>query len=461
MTRDGFASEPAQRHHRMVFTVIVAALCALTAVVFVDAAQPLGEAPAFLPTMATAIVFGDLVTSYLIFIHAPLAGRASLPWLGGAYLFAAALALAQFLVFPGVWSTSGLFGANPQSAAWLWVFWHGGFAILVLASQLATVWQRRRAAGRPIRLRRSHSLVMSAVVLALAVEFLLLATRWQASLPALIHGNDYAGLGGSIPGTTVAALTAAALAAVIMGTRGQTVLDLGLVVALVAALADVILTLHGGARFSLGWYVARCAALISGVALLVVYLREVAWLHARVLRLNARLAEQAAMDATTGLNNRRHINRQIELALRDARRRGEEVSLILIDLDHFSAYNERYGHLAGDDCLRRVAGAIAGAARRPQDVTARYGGEEFAVLLPVTGSDGARHVGGTIVEAVRGLAIEHVANPPAGVVTVSAGVATVPPGGRMEDLIRQADRALYAAKEAGRDRVVGQDAVLV
>lgn len=461
MTRDGFASEPAQRRHHVVFTVLVAALCAVVALVFAHATLPLPAEPAFLPTYTTAVVICDIITSYLIFTHAPLAGRGSLAWLGGAYLFTAAIAFAQILVFPGVWSARGLLGASAQSAVWLWVFWHGGFAAFVLASQFVALRQRRRASGQARRVRRSHALVMSVFVLAVVFELVLLATRWQSSLPALIQGNDYAGLGTSIPGVTVVGLSVAALLAVILGTRGRSVLDLGLLVALVAACADVILTLRGGARFSLGWYSARCAAVLSGLAILGVYLREVAWLHARVLRLNARLAEQAAMDATTGLNNRRFLNRQLDLALRDARRRGEEVSLVLLDLDHFKAYNDRYGHLAGDDCLRRVAGAIVSAARRPQDVAARYGGEEFAVLLPGTGIEGARHVASTIVETVRDLSIEHASNLPSGIATIRAGVATVPPGGRMEDLIRQADRALYAAKEFGRDRVVGPDAVLV
>ncbi len=461
MTRDGFASEPAQRHHRVVFAVIVAVLCAIAALVFADASLPLARAPAFLPTYATLIVFGDLITSYLIFIHAPIAGRASLPWLGGAYLLTAAIGLAQMFVIPGIWTTNGLFGAGPVSTLWLWVFGRSGFSLFVLASQIASVLQRRRSSGRPIRVRRSHAVVMSALVLALALELVLLATRWQASLPALTAGIDYTGLGATLTGATVTGLAVAALAAVVLGTRGRSVLDLGLIVALIAALADVILTLHGGTIFSFGWYVARCAAVVSGLAVLVVYLREVAWLHARMLRLSGRLAEQASMDATTGLNNRRHLNRQLEIALRDARRRGEHVSLVLLDIDRFSAYNERYGHLAGDDCLRRVAGVIASAARRPQDVTARYGGEEFAVLLPGTGIQGAHHVGKAIVDAVRGLAIDHTSNHPGGIVTVSGGVATVAPGGRMEDLIRQADRALFAAKEAGRDQVVGQDAVLV
>ena len=461
MIRDGFASERAERRHRLVFTVLVATLCAISAAVFADASQPLAEVPAFVPSYATAVVVGALVASYLIFVHAALAGRASLLWLGGAYLFMAALTLAELALSPHGWSAMGVSGVASRGAVWLWILRQGGFAALVLVSQAAAAWQRRRASSRPLRLRRGHTVAASTIILAAALELVLLATRWQASLPAAISsGNDFSGLGGTIPGIAVAVLSVAALGAVALGTGGRSVLDLGLILSLLAACADVVLTLRGGTTFSLGWYAGRCADVVAAAAILGAYLHEMAWLHTRVIHLNARLAEQAAMDATTGLNNRRHLNRQLNLALRDARRRGEEVSLVLFDVDHFKLYNERFGHLAGDDCLRRIAGVVASSARRPQDVAARYGGEAFAVLLPGTSIDGAQHVGTTVIEEVRRLAMEHDANRPAGIVTVSAGAATIQPGGRMEDLVRLADRALNAAKEAGGDRFMTQEAIL-
>jgi diguanylate cyclase (GGDEF)-like protein len=257
----------------------------------------------------------------------------------------------------------------------------------------------------------------------------------------------------SPPGQIVVALNILALLMVLRITRGRSALDLGLTIALLASTVDSVLIMKAGARFSLGWYVARLGSVVSSISVLIVYLREVTLLYARVIRLNERLAEQAAVDVTTNLFNRRHFNRQLHVALRDAMRRRETTALLLIDIDHFKLYNDRYGHLAGDDCLLQVAQAIAEAVRRPSDVAARYGGEEFAVILPGTGSDGARHIAQRVLGAVRSLALDHAASPTAPAVTVSIGAGTADPGTPFETLIREADKSLYAAKRAGRDRV--------
>jgi diguanylate cyclase (GGDEF)-like protein/PAS domain S-box-containing protein len=127
----------------------------------------------------------------------------------------------------------------------------------------------------------------------------------------------------------------------------------------------------------------------------------------------------------------------------------------MIDVDHFKAFNDSYGHLAGDDCLRQIAGAIRGLLRRPGDLAARYGGEEFALVLPGADAAAARDIAQRIVQAVHGLAIVHAASA-RGSVTISAGVASTVPSQAECDplrLVALADRALYAAKASGRDRV--------
>jgi diguanylate cyclase (GGDEF)-like protein len=140
-------------------------------------------------------------------------------------------------------------------------------------------------------------------------------------------------------------------------------------------------------------------------------------------------------------------------------RAGKPLALLLIDVDFFKKYNDAYGHVAGDECLRRVAGAIAACVMRPSDLCARYGGEEFAVLLPETAIDGARVLAEHICGAVRALGMEH-ASAPSGVVSVSIGVAAVVPAadGTVAGAIESADAALYRAKERGRDRVEIADA---
>jgi diguanylate cyclase (GGDEF)-like protein len=171
---------------------------------------------------------------------------------------------------------------------------------------------------------------------------------------------------------------------------------------------------------------------------------------------NRRLAALSITDGLTGLANRRHFDDVLRTECARAARPGQPLALVMLDVDHFKAFNDRYGHQAGDACLVRVAHALAAAVRRSGDLAARYGGEEFAIVLPNTGADEARQVGETLRGAVEALAIAH-AGAAAGRVTISVGVALRP--GLEADhgpdaLLRLADAALYRAKGEGRNRVV-------
>lgn len=172
--------------------------------------------------------------------------------------------------------------------------------------------------------------------------------------------------------------------------------------------------------------------------------------------LQDKLASLAATDALTGLANRRAFDERLADEWARARRDGTQLSLLLIDVDHFKKFNDHYGHLAGDGCLRALGRILSAIARRPADLAARYGGEEFAVLLPDTGPDGCAEVGEGIRQALHDLAMVHAQNPPSRLVTVSVGAATSVPSQASDSstLVAAADRALYAAKDSGRDRLV-------
>ena len=170
-------------------------------------------------------------------------------------------------------------------------------------------------------------------------------------------------------------------------------------------------------------------------------------------RLNGELTRLAQQDALTGLANRRHFDNTMDREWERARRQQTPVSVILIDVDHFKAYNDHYGHLAGDDALVRVAEQIGLSMRRPGDLAARYGGEEFVLLLPDTYADGAEDVAQRLLAAVDALGIPHAASPTTDHVTLSMGIATGLPGTPgWNQLIDQADNALYQAKAGGRHR---------
>jgi diguanylate cyclase (GGDEF)-like protein/PAS domain S-box-containing protein len=163
---------------------------------------------------------------------------------------------------------------------------------------------------------------------------------------------------------------------------------------------------------------------------------------------NARLRELASTDALTGLKNYRHFSEVLDSAFSLAVRRGEPLSVLMVDVDHFKQFHDSYGHQSGDDVLSTLA-TILRTAVRSHDLVARYGGEEFVILLPDTGLSGSREV----AERLR-VTVERY-DWPLRPVTVSIGVATKV-GGTLDpaELVKQADHALYRAKRAGRNRVI-------
>jgi len=174
-----------------------------------------------------------------------------------------------------------------------------------------------------------------------------------------------------------------------------------------------------------------------------------------------RVEELAVLDGLTGIANRHRFDDFLEDEWRRARRLGHPMSMALLDIDFFKLYNDIYGHMAGDECLRRVGEALKLFSRRPGDLAARYGGEEFAMILGNTDQQTACKLGEDIRTAVQALNISHERATPAGCVTVSVGVATLRPQAHPDapphDLIEAADRALYAAKRSGRNRAFCQD----
>ncbi|PIG09138.1 diguanylate cyclase [Comamonas sp. 26] len=174
----------------------------------------------------------------------------------------------------------------------------------------------------------------------------------------------------------------------------------------------------------------------------------------KLLEANRQLGRLATQDSLTGLANRRHFDETLELEARRAAREGTPLSLLLLDLDHFKGFNDSYGHVAGDDCLKAVSRQLELFAKRPGDLAARYGGEEMGIILPNTPLAGAMHLAQLLQQRIQGLGIAHRASPYA-CVTVSIGVASLknkPITRSPVALVEAADRALYRAKAAGRNR---------
>ena len=166
------------------------------------------------------------------------------------------------------------------------------------------------------------------------------------------------------------------------------------------------------------------------------------------------LENMVHLDGLTSVRNRRFFDDALNMEWRRANRRNTPLSLIMIDIDHFKSFNDYYGLIIGDDCLKQVAQALADSVRRPADFVARYGGEEFATLLPETELQAAQLMAELMRKRVESLEIQH-GNNPHGIVTISLGVATVSPlrDQSMGLIIKASEKMLKKAKEHGRNRV--------
>lgn len=223
-------------------------------------------------------------------------------------------------------------------------------------------------------------------------------------------------------------------------------------IAAYAMLAMVWARLPGGdLLYSISTLVLTNMLCIAG-SYKIEFLQRAVWREAR------QLEGHALQDGLTGLGNRRSFDQQFERVWHEAQRNGKPVSLLLVDIDHFKKFNDRYGHQAGDQALKSLAAVLAGCSRRHLDVAARFGGEEFAVLLFGAGSDHAARTAQAIMDGLRLAAIPH-SDSATGRLTVSIGIATVVPvaGRSPAGLVQLADQALYGAKDAGRNRMLSLD----
>jgi diguanylate cyclase (GGDEF)-like protein len=181
--------------------------------------------------------------------------------------------------------------------------------------------------------------------------------------------------------------------------------------------------------------------------------------QAALLKANHQLSLLASLDGLTGIANRRRFDECIMTEWQRAIREQHPLSLILIDVDYFKNYNDTYGHLLGDDCLKKIAEILQKMSQRATDLAARYGGEEFVLVLPNTSQYGAQKVAQRIKAAIAHQTIHHKSSSVSKYITLSMGIMTIIPNTMMEmaDFIRRTDQALFKAKSEGRDRIVSMN----
>ena len=437
---------------------------------------PLTPLPAFIAVYQSAQLINDLITAVFLIGQSRLERSNALTVLAGAYLFTAVMSGVHALTFPGLFSPTGLLGSGPQTTAWLYMFWHSGFPLFVIAY---AAWRRQQEQAPGVA---AAALGMFGVVVAAAAVCTLVATRGQGWLPDILQNNHYTSAAtGAVSGVWLLNLLALF---VLLRRRPFSVLDLWLIVTMSAWLFDIALSagLNAG-RYDLGFYAGRIYGLLAASFVLVVLLSENARLYVQLARLRdgerahtAELERLSTIDPLTGIANRRAFDAALSQEWRRMMRHKTALSLLMIDVDYFKRFNDSYGHVGGDECLRVVAQVIAGRARRAGELAARYGGEEFAVLLPQADIAVANRLAALICDSVRDRQIPHEGSAVARYVTVSVGVASIADipksvAALSRDnaaavatlagptlLVEAADHALYRAKMAGRNRFVAAGA---
>lgn len=272
---------------RRLATVVVVASAVIFVAIAPFATTPLVPVPAFIPIYESALVINDLVTAVLLFGQFNILRSSALLVLAAAYLFTACMTVAHALTFPGLFAPTGLLGAGPQSTAWLYMFWHGVFPLLVMGY----VRLSRDGAPRPRGRTSTAVLVSAASAMLLAAGFTLLATRWQQALPPIMVGNHYT------PAMPVVVTGVWALSLLALGVlwrrRRHSVIDLWLCVVLCAWLFDIALAavLNAG-RFDLGFYAGRLYGLLAASFILMVLLTENGKLYGRLVAVYRELDRQ-------------------------------------------------------------------------------------------------------------------------------------------------------------------------
>jgi diguanylate cyclase (GGDEF)-like protein len=437
-----------QAHRRAAFVVSsVLVLVAVGISPFLSVTLP-AIAP-FLPAYGTAVILLESITAYLLLSQFATARKVFPGFVASAYLSLIPMVIVQQLVFPGVFTPTGLLNAGSQSAVWIWVFWHGLFPALMLLACFAERFIKiEQVDYKDLKL---WLLGFVAAPLCLSLSLALFAAWGSHILPALIANNSYQQLVHSPYALVVWAMNAVALSVMLLRARSNNVLYIWLSVALLASLIDVSLTLFAGARFSLGWYAARISSCVSSMVLLGALLWEVNRLYISTQRANEQLYQQSVRDTLTGLFNRRYLESKLETLIEHAKRYNEPLCLLVLDVDYFKDFNDRYGHLAGDSCLVAVAQQLEQGLHRPADFIARYGGEEFVVVLPYTDAKGGGKVAEQLRQSISQAHVDYEGQQLS--ITASIGLAVLQCDDSALSLLVAADKALYQAKAAGRNCV--------
>jgi diguanylate cyclase (GGDEF)-like protein len=410
------------------------------------AGMALPESDTLISAIMGATLTGLAAVAFLMFSQYRNSGSPAIAILGLGYAICAGYLAGYLAVYPAVLRNTAT-EAAPRGV-WLYLLLHAIFPVLIVLY----AWARSRYDAGALA-RRTPVALPFTIVVTLAVATVIGASALLLALPKLFSDGHWT-LTMRWAMLTVIAEALVAIVALKRITGIHSILDLWLSIALFAVGLDSYLVLVSDARFTVGWYASYFALLGSVIAVLATFVHQINRMYGALARAASHLDEQAHVDGLTGIANRRRFDEYAARVVGTAQRRNAPLSALICDIDNFKLFNDSFGHLAGDDCLREVARIIREGAPRPGDLVARYGGEEFVVILVDTPSPGAAIVAERIRAAIENAAIKHAPNAAFPIVTISIGVCELSIGGdTVAGMLGGADAALYTAKNAGRNRV--------
>jgi diguanylate cyclase (GGDEF)-like protein len=403
-----------------------------------------------LPVCATIWATAELLTAFLLFAQYVVVGRIAYGLLGGAYALSGLLTIPYVAEFPNVFTNPPYSLGQLQISAWLYLALHCSYPVVIGITLLVDP----TLAGREVPRERTPG-VLAAIVGAVAA--LSIGATWAIvancdRLPIVVGPDGlFTGTYRSSVAPVAATCNVFAFVTLIRAAiyvRPLSRLHVWIGLALMTTAFDGILSTFAAGRYSLAWYVGKFESITTASTVLIMLLCEVATLYRR-------LFDVASLDPLTGLANRRRLDEDIHALLRARSGSDRRLAMLVVDLDEFKAFNDRYGHVAGDEALRRIAAVLRSVASRRYDVVARSGGEEFVIVLPRVSLDDARSVAEHVCRAIEAAELGNVGGT-ALHATASIGIAYASDGLllRPEELYERADRSLYAAKAGGRNRVV-------
>ena len=405
-----------------------------------------------MPAVAAVAFFAQLLTALLLYNQYRASRYVPIFILSLTYASTSLLLFLYVLTLPHLFSESGLFGAGSQASAWLYFEWHALFVVLVLIylyfdrfAALELMTPKREAAA----MRRITWLVVVATLLAGGVPI-----WFHDVLPQIVDGTHGTRLWGQVLVPGLLGLYGLALIVLAIETRFRAVAQLTIGMVLIACFFEVLIgNVLASSRFTSGWYLAWVEWIIAAMLFLGVLLYHVYQVVLELATSNRALLRQTRIDELTGLLNRRGFNANLEEQWRHSKRTRRPLSLLLIDVDDFKRFNDRFGHPAGDDALISVAEVLSSFTRDGSDSASRIGGEEFGVVLGETGEAGGLALAERIRRSVEHLRIPQASDAAHTYVTISIGLASTSHDAEFSpaDLTMLADQALYTAKASGRN----------